>query len=203
MNGVGSYTGQTDRQTDRRTDRQTLIFIYKRRRKRDYSAESCCGSFSNLFVTSPTLPLILQPIRRFTYVTVHSPSLPLLHLRHHSFSNPSFASPTSQALHLASRPWYWGVTKGIGPNLLLIQKKMAMFRMSPRVTLFKKRSIDQLPRNILYVVFAEHSSLEGIGYKYSFFSHHGARWDLSSYQSSLDIFLFVYSLDLQCVHLSI
>ena len=51
--------------------------------------------------------LILQPFRRFTYVTVHSPTLPLLYLRHSSFSNPSFASPTSQALHLrylASRP---------------------------------------------------------------------------------------------------
>ena len=56
-------------------------------------------------VTSPTSQLILQPFRRFTYVTVHFPTLPLLHLRHSSFSNPSFASPTSQALHLASRPW--------------------------------------------------------------------------------------------------
>ena len=58
-------------------------------------------------VTSPTPQLILQPFRRFTYVTAHSPALPLLYLRHSSFSNPSFASPTSQALHLrhlASRP---------------------------------------------------------------------------------------------------
>ena len=58
--------------------------------------------------SSPTSHLILQPFRRFTYVTAHSPSLLLLHLRHSSFSNPSFASPTSQALHLihlASRPW--------------------------------------------------------------------------------------------------
>ena len=63
------------------------------------------SSFSNLSVTSLTSQLILQPFRRFTYVTVHSPTLPLLHLCHSSFSNPSFASPTSQALHLASRPW--------------------------------------------------------------------------------------------------
>ena len=52
--------------------------------------------------------LILQPFRRFTYVTAHSPTLPLLHLCHSSFCNPSFASPTSQVLHLrhlASRPW--------------------------------------------------------------------------------------------------
>ena len=64
-------------------------------------------SFSNLSVTSHTSKLILQPFRRFTYVTAHSPAIPLLHLRHSSFSNPSFASPTSQALHLihlASRP---------------------------------------------------------------------------------------------------
>ena len=44
--------------------------------------------------------LILQPFRRFTYVTAHSPTVPLLHLGHSSFSNPSFASPISQALHL-------------------------------------------------------------------------------------------------------
>ena len=54
------------------------------------------SSFSNLFVTSPTLQLILQPFHCFTYVTTHSPILPLLHLRHSSFSNPSVVSPTSQ-----------------------------------------------------------------------------------------------------------
>ena len=51
--------------------------------------------------------LILQPFRRFTYVTAHSPTLPTLYLRYSSFFNPSFASPTSQDLHLrhlASRP---------------------------------------------------------------------------------------------------
>ena len=58
------------------------------------------SSFSNLSVTSRTSQLILEPFRRFTYVTAHSPTLPLFHLRHSSFSNPSFASPTSQALHL-------------------------------------------------------------------------------------------------------
>ena len=66
------------------------------------------SSFSNISVTSPTSQLILQPFRRFTYVTAHSITLPLLHLRHSSLSNPSFASPTSQDLHLihlASRPW--------------------------------------------------------------------------------------------------
>ena len=66
-------------------------------------------SFSNLSDASPTSQLILQPFRRFTYVTAHSPTLLFLHLRHSSFSNPSFASPTSQALHLillASRPCF-------------------------------------------------------------------------------------------------
>ena len=61
--------------------------------------------------TSPTSQLILQPFRRFTYVTAYSPTLPLLHLCHSSFSVSSFFSPTSQALHLihlANRPW-WGV----------------------------------------------------------------------------------------------
>ena len=68
---------------------------------------STISTFSNLSVTSPTSQLILQPFRRFTYVTANSPILPLFHLCHSSFSNPSFASPTSQALHLihlASRP---------------------------------------------------------------------------------------------------
>ena len=65
-----------------------------------------CSCF-NVTVSSSTSQLILQPFRRFTYVTVHSPTLPLLHLRHSSFSKPSFASPTLQALHLnhlANRP---------------------------------------------------------------------------------------------------
>ena len=56
------------------------------------------SSFSNLSVTSPTSQLILQPFRRFTYITAHSPTHLLLHLRHSSFSNPSFASLTSQVL---------------------------------------------------------------------------------------------------------
>ena len=56
----------------------------------------CLSSFSNLSVTSPTSQLILQPFRRFTYVTAHSPTLPSLYLRRSSFSNPSVALPTSQ-----------------------------------------------------------------------------------------------------------
>ena len=38
-------------------------------------------SFSKLSGTSPTAQLILQPFRRFTYVTAHSSTLSLLHLR--------------------------------------------------------------------------------------------------------------------------
>ena len=67
------------------------------------------SSFSNPSLALPTSQLILQPFRRFTYVTAQSPTLPLLYLRHSSFSNPSFASLTSQDLHLihlASRPWF-------------------------------------------------------------------------------------------------
>ena len=55
-------------------------------------------SLSNPFVALPTSQLILQPFRRFTYVTVHSPTLSSLHLHYSSFSNPSVASPTSQII---------------------------------------------------------------------------------------------------------
>ena len=55
-----------------------------------------------LSVISPKSQPILQPFRRFSYVTAHSPTLSLLHLHHSSFCTPSFASPTSQALHAHS-----------------------------------------------------------------------------------------------------
>ena len=51
----------------------------------DYNYELC--SFSNFSVTSLMSQLILQPFRRFTYVTAHSLTLPLFHLRHSLFSN--------------------------------------------------------------------------------------------------------------------
>ena len=62
------------------------------------------ASFANPYIASPTPQLILQPFRRFTYVTARSTTLPLLHLRHtlhlrhSSFSNPSAASSTSQLI---------------------------------------------------------------------------------------------------------
>ena len=80
----------------------------------DYNYELC--SFSNLSVTSPTSQHILQPFRRFTYITAHSSTLLLRHLRHSSFSNPSFASPISQDFHLhhlASRPWFQNDGQGL------------------------------------------------------------------------------------------
>ena len=40
------------------------------------------GELSNSFVASPTLQLILQPFRLFTYVTAHSTTLPLLTVSH-------------------------------------------------------------------------------------------------------------------------
>ena len=76
-------------------------------------------SFSNLSVTSPTSQLILQPFRRFTYITAHSPTLLLLHLSqlilqpsllhlcHSSFSNLHYFtydtahSPNLPLLHLS------------------------------------------------------------------------------------------------------
>ena len=63
-------------------------------------SEGKVGEWAELIVIV-IAELILQPFRRFTYVTVHSPTLPLLHLRHSSFSNSSFASPTSQVLHFS------------------------------------------------------------------------------------------------------
>ena len=58
------------------------------------------SSFSNPSVASPTsqVILIIQPFRRFSYVTAHSSTIPSLHLRHSSFSNPSVATPKSQLI---------------------------------------------------------------------------------------------------------
>ena len=115
INGVGEFRYDTIMQSIFRINRITGLEIVRR----DQNFTQTHGhthipwvarqqsSFSNLSVPSPTSQLIVQPFRRFTYVTAHSPTLPLLHLRHSSFSNPSFASPRSQPLHLrhlASRP---------------------------------------------------------------------------------------------------
>ena len=95
---------------------------------------------SPIFVTSPTSKLILQPFRRFTYVTAHTTTLPLLHLRHSSFSNPSFASPTSQLCSFSNlsvtsptsqfmlQPFrrFTYVTDD-SPNLLLLQLRHSSF----------------------------------------------------------------------------
>ena len=52
----------------------------------------------NPSVASPTLQLILQPFRHFTYITAHFPTLPSLYIHHSSFSNPSVSSPSSQII---------------------------------------------------------------------------------------------------------
>ena len=75
------------------TDRYIYQHIVKTTEARNITFATT-KTFSNLSVTSPTPQLILQPFRRFTYVTAHSPNLPLLHLRRSSFSNLSFASRT-------------------------------------------------------------------------------------------------------------
>ena len=51
-------------------------------------ASKAPGTLSNIFFNTidPTSQLILQPFRRFNYVTAHSPTLPLLHLRHRLFT---------------------------------------------------------------------------------------------------------------------
>ena len=67
----------------------------------DCNYELC--SLSILSVISPTPQLILQPFRRFTYVTTHSPTISSLYLRHTSFSNPSVALPTPQLIVLPFR----------------------------------------------------------------------------------------------------
>ena len=88
-----------------------------------YIYELC--SFSNLSVTSPTSQLILQPFRRFTYVTTHSPTLPLLQLRHSSFSNPSVASPTSQLILQHFRRFTYVTT--YSPTLPLLHLRHSSF----------------------------------------------------------------------------
>ena len=78
----------------------TAFYKGGRGRAHSPSFQSLHLCHSSFWFSKPTSQLILQPFRRFTYVTTHSPTLLLLHLHHSSFSNPSFASPTSQDFHL-------------------------------------------------------------------------------------------------------
>ena len=64
------------------------------------------ASFSYPYIASPTSQLILQPFRRFTYVTAHSTDLPFLHLRHRHFTYATAHSPTLRPLHLRYSPFY-------------------------------------------------------------------------------------------------
>ena len=66
----------------------------------------CSASFSNPYITSHTSQLILQPFRRFTYVTAHSTVLPLIHLRHRHFTYVTVHSPTLPALYIHHSSFY-------------------------------------------------------------------------------------------------
>ena len=56
--------------------------------------------FYNPFAALPTSQLILQPFRRFTYVTARSTTFPLLHVRHRHFTYVTAHSPTLSPLYL-------------------------------------------------------------------------------------------------------
>ena len=56
------------------------------------------SSFSIPSIALPTSQLILQPFRRFTYITARSPTLLSLYIHHSSILQPSVALPTSQLI---------------------------------------------------------------------------------------------------------
>ena len=100
MNEIWSLVSELDQTTITSTHHGRLA---RWRKRRACDVREAKEGFGEWAVTQ----FILQPFRRFTYVTAHFPTLPLLHLRPNSFSNLSFASPTSQDFHvrhLASRP---------------------------------------------------------------------------------------------------
>ena len=105
---------------------------------------------------SPTFPslhlsqLILQHLRRFTYVTAHSPTLLSLHLRHSLLSNHSFASPTSQAelIHQPFRHFTYVTTHS--PTLLSLYLRHSSFS-NPSVALPTSQLILQPFRCFTYV----------------------------------------------------
>ena len=82
---------------------------------------------SKLSVTLPMSQLILQPFRRFTYITAHTPTLPLLHLHHSSFSNPSFGSPTPKALLILQPFCHFTYVTTHSPTLPLLYLRHSSF----------------------------------------------------------------------------
>ena len=64
------------------------------------------SSFSNSYIALPTSQLILQLLRRITYVTAHTTALPLLHLRHRHFTYVTAHSLTLPSLHLRHSSFY-------------------------------------------------------------------------------------------------
>ena len=59
------------------------------------ATDGCCQPIR---ASHKSAQLILQPLRRFTYVTSHPPTLPSLHLCHSSSSNSTVVSPTPQII---------------------------------------------------------------------------------------------------------
>ena len=136
----------------------------------DHNYELC--SFSNLSVTSPASQLILQPFRRFTYVTAHSSTLPSFYLRHSSFSilpslhlryssfsnpsvaflghtaisNPSVVSPTSQLILQPFRRFTYFTAQS--PTLLSLLLCHRLFTYVTR----RAAHASGLAKNILFVV---------------------------------------------------
>ena len=68
---------------------------------------------------------IIQPFRRFTYVTTHSPTLQSLYLRHSSFSNPSVALPTPQLILQSFRCFTYVTARS--PTLLSLLLCLRLF----------------------------------------------------------------------------
>ena len=60
------------------------------------------ASFPNAYIASPTSQLILQPFRRFTYVTAHSKTLPFFHLCHRHFTYLTWQAAHDARIHISA-----------------------------------------------------------------------------------------------------
>ena len=143
-----------------RMGRKIYMIFLKSLIKKNYSTKALGGSpgelseelvnpFSNLSITSPTSQLILQPFRRFTYITAYSPNLLLLHQTSQfilqpfcrlsyvtssslnspgelfSFSNLPVTSPTSQLILQPFRCFTYVTVHS--PTLLLLLLRHKLF----------------------------------------------------------------------------
>ena len=84
--------------------------------------------------------LILQPFRRFTYVTAHSPTLPSLYLRHSSFSNPSVASATSRLILQPFRCFTYVTVHSPTLLSLLIRHRLFTWRAAHGISITRIRT---------------------------------------------------------------